>query len=1279
MPTPEEIQAKMDAAIKGTSGRTTGSAPTSRQAPTPSAPVRAGGAGANAAPSRLPVRKPSTEEIQDVGTGVSSLFSGETFLREFFNKDISGWNPVARFAVDQVAAPATLMTAGFSPMIKAPLSLLGKIGAGKLAQTPLGRLAWNLSTETAVGVAGSAVGQQIAENTPEDAPTWRKVVAPVAGALATGVVSSTAVNRALRNSSNLKGTAAAASQANQNARGNGFNYLPRMQSFDDIIDDFATPAGTSLTRRFWGGLGIDPVRAESVEVAKPMHAWARQKAVAPRAAQLAVAKALPRGFDAFDIDDSGNIRNLLDAYGKRVPDSYNRNWNDVFSDPDAPSKYNFNNRQMDQWESLHKLLDDVVPMADLYGIKRAVFDPEDAGRLYVPRQARDAEPGVYEKPSNPAFERLWEDATDAANAGVKYTDPETVVRFHIESLYKQIADKQLDDAVEELTVLPSRAFNKDPRGAARVSAHRQAVNAFGKARLAESRAVSRLENLEARLSELRARGGSTTRKANLMTQITDAKADLNNKLRPALKLARKNKAMAKQARDREYARFKNSDRTRVDPSLFNGGHSSENPIPVRMWKGRMIAEENYDRLIDWFNPITGAPTFENTNRFMYATQAVGDQIRAMAATADFSAPFIQLLPLLVTEPEAWARASAQMFKSWWSPGVINRYMQKNAASIEDMVINGRVPSADLEQYAALQGSGILARGNQKVFGRWERSYSMALLAARHEMWASLRPTWTGTAEDLGKYVRNATGGMDTAAMGVGRGQRALESLAFFSPKLLRSTIALAGDAMRPWTPAGAQAANTILKLTAASAGLFAIANMAVGLENGETEEQIDKRLQDTLNPLSGKEFLSVKIGDNWYGVGGQVRALTQLVTGSVTGAINFARDGTITGAEDNPIVPLLDLLNNRTSPLYKGGLAAAELATDEELNLLPFDTIDSVPDLGLFIGKSALPFVIQEAIEMAGDPLREFTVNPLLASMSGGRTSPITPSERLDDLSREKYDGRSYGELWPEEKGELKEANPDLVEAIKQYGSKHDREYQAQVDQINEDTQNTLKAIAAAPWPDRAKLRDAVEARISDRSIQLDTARHSFGKDFAELDDTAQSLVLDAYYETFTGARLNPDDPASPLNFDVLDQLQAEFERSIDNHVYGDPDAVREGLEKRRAFKPPPELAWFFENKEIVRQAGYWDAKDRAFTEIADEIQRDYPEIQSAGQLLAKVVQLENAGMEDEAYTLSAAIKFMDKIASQEHRLMRMDNPRLDRALKENGYTTTRLTDDEFE
>ena len=1270
-PTPEQLRALAEKQRTPAAGPTGGS----RLNLATSTPASQGGGKSVAskiASKPLPKILPQAKEGETVGSRAKSTFNrltnGKAYFREVLGLDLDKSdvpligktaNKVLDTVLDFVANPASAAS-----ILAAPVAV-----PARLASTPLGRLAFRISAEAAIGATAAKAAGEVSERVPEQSPAWMKVAAPLLSAVAVGGASSGAINRSLRTAPNRVGANAAAEEVAQSARAAGYKHLPPLASLDEIREAFPATGANPVTRAFWQKLGVDPIRGETTDVGQYLHAWARQRAVAKQAAHFTSAKVLPLGFNAFKIGRDGTIENLPKARGIH--------WNDVFSDADAPAKYGFDEAMTKQWTQMHEVLGEVVSFAKSYGINRAVKTTD--GKLYVPRQVRNAPDGVYEKPSDPGLLRVYEEATEAAANGERYAGPEQTFGLHLETLYKQIADKQLDDVIEGISILPSEAYRQSPRGANMIAGHRDALQTFRLASRKEGVLVRRANKLEARLSEAK-RSGTPDRVNSLAKQLDDVKDQLAHVVRPQLIAARKNKEAARQKMQADFKSYKTSNRTKVPGSLF--GFADDEKIDVKVWQNRFIPNKDYERLAKWFDPITGAPIPRESNLVVRNVTMIGDALRTASATADFSMPFIQGLPLLAENPVAWARMATKHYEAFFRVGVANRYIAKHADSIMEMIIRGRVPLGDVEFFTSIQGQGPVASAGRKLIGRFERSYSTGLLVARHELWQALRPTWKGSPEDLGKYVRNMTGGMDTAALGVGGGQRAAESLALFSPKLLRSTIALFADASRPWTAEGAAAAHTLLKLGAASAGVFSIAAALAGEEADETEEQIAQRMRDAVNPLAGKKFLSVEMDGNYYGVGGQVRAMAQFIANAITGGINYAADGTIEDGADNPLIPLLKFITDRTSPAFRAGQGAFELVTDEDLNVLPFDTIDDVPDLLGYIGKSGLPFVIQEALEMREDPLAGIEIGPLAAAITGARTSPITPSERRDDYSLEEF-GLRYRELTPAQKVGVNAAHPEIKEAIKAFASKEEKAYQTEIDRANILAQETLAKISedytAGRYTARSKMRDDIESAVSARAIRMDTVRSSFGKDFEHDENTLASQVLNAYYATFENARRNPNDPASPLDFDVLDQEQATLNREIENEVFDDPARARQILAERTSFQYPPELEWFFKNKKLVQEVGYWDARDRAFKEIEADLANEpgMTGIYSAGQLMAKAIHLEDAGDLEGAALANSYVRAIDRVASREHRQMRVENPGLDRALLMNGYITKRITTDE--
>jgi len=203
-------------------------------------------------------------------------------------------------------------------------------------------------------------------------------------------------------------------------------------------------------------------------------------------------------------------------------------------------------------------------------------------------------------------------------------------------------------------------------------------------------------------------------------------------------------------------------------------------------------------------------------------------------------------------------------------------------------------------------------------------------------------------DELAAYIRNLTGGLDSRALGVTANQRAAEDMWLaFSPRLLRSTIALAADASRPFTPRGRAAFKSLGTLMGGAAGLYVISGIALG----KSEEEI----KEGLNPLSGRRFMSHNINGNWIGIGGQVRAITQFMT--AMGETVYTREPSRFWSTDQWRNPFLQFYTSRGAPALR--IAGSTIEATTGADVMPFDEIDGVQDWAKQMATAATPFYVQ--------------------------------------------------------------------------------------------------------------------------------------------------------------------------------------------------------------------------------------------------------------------------------------------------------------------------------
>ena len=596
-------------------------------------------------------------------------------------------------------------------------------------------------------------------------------------------------------------------------------------------------------------------------------------------------------------------------------------------------------------------------------------------------------------PTKPSFKRVYEEATTGEATGrILYeSDPVATLRLHARVAFKEMAlheltEEVISSGVGSLALIPAKFKNKW----ATLTKTRRNLRAKKNATEQRIKALTTVDN------------PSMTADANRSVQLANwnKREGLKKKLEQTTKDLDKANKRYTAYNDKVYkaAKKKAESATIAEGSIFGRG---EGKIEIAKWEksNKFFPKDVVDALRNALGPAHPDSGFDLAHKPL---EKLANTIRFTAAVGDFAMPFIQGLPLLGTRPDLWAKATLNHYKAFFNPAVQGRYMRDNINVLKEMAENG-VPVGDVEFFTAIREGGgfsadllykqfakgdeykALIRGVAKqTVGRFQASYDTGLTSMRVEIWKSLRHKME--PGPLAQYVRNMTGGLDTRYLGTGASQRRIESVWLaFSPRLLRSTIALAKDAMNPHTPEGLQAIRSLGGMMTAGTMLF----VTVGLGLGKSWDEI----QEGLNPLNGREFLAYEINGNYVGLGGQFRSLTQLT----------AR---VIAAGDMPILPSRDRTDQRvfaggimTNPLlqqayYRGAPgvnimgSVAERVLDRDI--LPFADVRSTPDLLFHLGESALPFALQGLLDGESASTFPLAVGGLRTAppMGSGRTRP---------------------------------------------------------------------------------------------------------------------------------------------------------------------------------------------------------------------------------------------------------------------------------------------------
>ncbi|KKM88760.1 hypothetical protein LCGC14_1255520, partial [marine sediment metagenome] len=946
----------------------------------------------------------------------------------------------------------------------------------------------------------------------------------------------------------------------------GNRFAAPLRDFEQVTSEVVTsdnPAIRFFTR------GINPSVAENTAEGRALTAFARQRVAAAELSDVAVSAAIDphaqrfttRTGGVFNIADDGAIKGL------RVREGQSRIWQDVFSRPDD---YPLTLQQRAFVDDFRQVVDEVESLRVQAGLKpRAKTGPEGWG--YVPRQVKGVRGIELRRPSSPGLQRVFEEAQEGVARGVRYdTNPRATLELHVRSAYREIVQQQLNDALTPLSVTPSEILRaKNPQLVARTEAAAKELAEATRARraLVVSRALEKIDPKTAKL--LRGRSVRT------QTGFKFLPGKLTNAQRAATKRVEEAAAAFEKVKGPYRRAIESARRSEIAPGKLFG--QTEDTIAVGQWRGRFFPREQADLLNETLGTFLTAP--QRASPFARGIEILGNHIRFLSAIGDFAAPFIQGLPLLARNPVAWSRATLRHYQAFFDPTVQARFIRDHIETFQEMAQHG-IPIGDPEFFAALREGGgipigrlleVLPKGKEarsvfqqvgrQTFGRFQASYNMFLGSARAQMWEALKPTWRGSLDDLAAHIRNMTGGLDSRALGVGPSQRGFESVWLaFSPRLLRSTVALVSDLrLGLRNPKGLEAFRALGSLITGTVGVY----VAAGLAQGKSWEEI----ATGLNPLNGKKFLSFEVNGDWIGIGGQVRAITQLLAATVSAAAPGGRPASDLISNDNP---LLQFYESRGAPALNivGGVAEAATGAD----ILKFENIDSLPTLIKHLGTSALPFAVQGVLEGEGP----FTT---AAALVGARTSAQTPFEGRRALVQQ-ITGKEEATLDPGERFDLFEGDIQAaasrfstdVETIQRLRDLQQKGREISGERFESPIEERRQAITTtATQIETEQLAPAAKGLLSGDPLALDAyneARKTFftsrravsesesarlGLEPAEFEaETAQQILVDDYYalepeDTNGNGFIDKED--MEVFFDaqdkLLDQMNAGSKRAI--------------------------------------------------------------------------------------------------------------------------------------
>lgn len=1209
-----------------------------------------------------------TNLTSTVKKGARLALSGKAFtaavLPNVDEDDIERLPGIAKFAIDNLLSPV-----GLASLVLAPVTGGGSVAARfgvNLAAKPLAvRAGVDLTTRIASDLAIAGIGTAAAKGADkllEDANPTMRTLGSIAAGIAAGGVAGNSLAKAFK-----------PSVATRNLNQALFEADKALPDAPDIVRNAASMASTDtnlgpLTKTVQGIYSaVDPSHTIRTTIGKlHVSSWQAKHVDNDRLANIWIASKHSDLPDAFMVDSAGNAL----VQGKRVPWREARDNYAALTDRQKNAFNNFNLGIEDTVTRINKLTDDVN--------KHLSVDD-----LWVPKYVK----GKVVMSGRPQFRDIEDIAVRNRFTKSDLERPETVLYLYGKAALDKEVDYQLEQAMKPFLLEAEKTFASTPEGAKLFDEWQRSLKSLDDYKLTRNfqaksygRSIGEGPNFgrssTARGSKLKFDAGARRSDEFDITETDWAKglAPFEPKKPTIVEVRRQTRSNSSniptvgRGATRSQQAAARQIESQADKAMFQSLKDAENTASkawqkykaesglegITPYQGEFVLDKEggLDEFAKWVARLRGS---DEAIPGLTVAQQTADLSRFLQASLDASGMFINSLPMLFNDPKSWAKGLAANWRTiTYDKNFLPRYLgnEDNYRVASTMIKNGLL-SGDMEQFVSASRGGLvhgamnapygIGKAMQATFGRAQRGYEAGLAVARIEAWKALEGVPGFDERRIADFLRETTGAADTARMGVSPNQRAIESLIFFSPRLFRSSIALMADAVRPWTPEGALAAQTVLRMVGAGAGLFAVANAAIGELNGESDEQIAQRIEDSLNPIKGRQFMSLKIGDNWYGIGGQVRAIIQTIARASTNEDEKA------GRDDNE---LWTFLNSRFGPASRAVTQLGEMATGD--NWDPYHRIEAFPDFVNLQVAGLFPFYVQNAVSDDGLPITSKLLNTAV-DIAGASSKPRTVADIRDSVAYKRFN-TNWTNLTDAEQDILLAEDTTLSKRNDELLSDEDIQFRNAIEKSNSSAKEALINVNNLAITADAK-RDRIQEVLRDRWVQNKFAYENFRTGEIGGVDSPKRRVVDAYFQTFDDSNIG----ANQTDWDKWEELQVDLQKRVAEGEFGDPELANRYLTERRKFALPPELKWYEDANAKVKASGYWEQKEVAFNELRSIINQRFPEIEDPRSL---EYALENASTPMEAQSLKVLVNLLNKRTGEKRKVLKAKDPELAKSLK---------------
>lgn len=946
------------------------------------------------------------------------------------------------------------------------------------------------------------------------------------------------------------------------------------------------------------------------------------------------------------IDDAGMIKGV------------NAAWGDVFANVDT-YRSKLSPKQIGLVNSFNQVINDVNAVRLGNGLPAMKLKDKD-GNLYVPRSVKQV--GDIKIPTRTDHEkqRLFALMEEGIKKGVSYDDPRNTLELYVKEAYRDIADKQFADALLEHSAKASDIVSPKLK------------------QVLDTRKEN-LENSKAALLEAH---------TNWKADPTAANKDLYNKARGSVWGNHKAFRAAQTSVEKELQRTKGGAVILGDGRMF--GQEGER-IPLGTWSNGALGEQRFFTFDDYKQLVADMGMFghgaqiEKDNFLTKTFNTFGNATRMASSGFDFAVHFVHLLPLMFYNPKAWGKAAGSNFATFLLPGLRESYLRNNFDAIKEMTSYGLSPG-DSEMFDLIEHGGgvakpinVLIQGAGKVgiptkplygamnqltkhtIGRFQNATNTALLVGRAEMWKSLSPSWPDKFE-LASFISNMTGGLDTRNLMASKNQRNVESMWLgFSPKLMRSTAALAQAAITEnfRTQKGRQSMRAMVSMMAGGVAIYTAVGMAMHHEEFQKDPEgtFKKYILPGLDPTAGKKFLSYQINGDWYGIGGQVRAMTQLIGGIYTNRDNPSAFLSSDQFEN----PILNWYRGRGAPGLNMVGSLVEGTTG--LDAMPYDNIHGLGGAIQNSAYSMIPFSVQAYLE--GQSMPAVTAGNL-----GVRTSAATPFEKLDIQAQQIY-GKPYDSLNREQRLDLQNkygvkftpSNDNLSKYFDEIDKKNNQfanDVSLMTAKLNSGmiTKEEFKNWYTDATTEKAGAMNQIKTRYASVSAQRPNFSGSVIDYLGSKDSAPEDQAVNNWYQLPSQAI----QPNGQIDMEKLDDLRTNFLKSLPKSTR---DYVVRNTKQEFQNKSVEELDTA---RQYARQ--YFGTRSQIFNELAPQSQvlKQFGTADNFDKWVtenAKSVGLTDATFMALLEDKSPEIKAFNKIVTEYRRLIRLANPEMDQALAE--------------